>query len=53
MQHATFINSNFHLNKERISANVRVRVLFSVVIIQCAPCFRYLDKNFLISPASS
>src|SRR6218665_3743233 len=28
----TFINSNFHLNKEHISSNVRVNVLVNVII---------------------
>src|SRR6218665_790751 len=42
----TFINSNFHLHKERISSNIRVRVLINVAIVQCATHFRYMDKNF-------
>ena len=49
----TFINSNFHLHKECISSNIRVSVLINVVIMQCAPHFRYIDKNFFINPASS
>src|SRR6218665_2599398 len=49
----TFINSNFHLQKERISSNIRVRVLINVVMMQCAPHFRYIDKNFFVNPVSS
>jgi len=52
-QYITFINSNLYLNKWRISSNVRVKVLVNFVILYCAQRFRYLYKNFFISPASS
>jgi len=35
MHRITFLNSNFH--KERISSNIRARVLINVAIMQCAP----------------
>jgi len=48
--HTTFINSDYHLNKEPISrpisSNVRVMGLPGVIITQCPPRLRYLDRNF-------
>ena len=32
---------------------LRVKVLVSVIIKQCTPRFRYLDKTFFINLASS
>ena len=42
----TFINSNFHLNKEGIWSNVRVNVLVNVIILQCAQRFRCIYTKF-------
>src|SRR6218665_987429 len=46
MQRITFVNSNFHLHKERISSNIGARVLVNVVIMQCAPHFDCIYKIF-------
>src|SRR6218665_273640 len=54
MQCITFINSNLHLNRERILSNVRVKVLVYVVILECARRFAtYMYTKHFISPASS
>jgi len=38
--------SHFHLHKERVSPNIRARVLINVIIMQCMPHFHSIDKNF-------
>src|SRR6218665_3283928 len=54
MQCIIFINSNLHLNRERILSNVRVKVLVYVVILECARRFAtYMYTKHFISPASS
>src|SRR6218665_3110151 len=53
MQCITFINSNFHLNRECILSNVRVRVLVNVDILQCARRFATYTRILFNSPTSS